>query len=122
MKLDSAGVKALNLFPEPGAGSTRCTSILKLLDRCRTAPGQRLLAQWIKQPLVDVNRIGTFCFCGTSGVGFRKSFQVVFSLLNNFLVVILYEILLFRDVSIQGFFKTLLKWKRSMCRGETKSG
>ena len=46
----------LLLFP----GGARCNSMLKLLDRCRTAPGQRLLTQWIKQPLVDINKIGMY--------------------------------------------------------------
>lgn len=48
--IDSAAAKALGLVSGPG-------SLLSHLDRCRTAPGKRLLAQWVKQPLSNVGRI-----------------------------------------------------------------
>ncbi|ELU00339.1 hypothetical protein CAPTEDRAFT_184281 [Capitella teleta] len=57
VKLDSAAVRALNLMPSPTEGGNSCQSVLGLLNKCRTAQGQRLLAQWLKQPLVDVNKI-----------------------------------------------------------------
>ncbi|XP_050523143.1 DNA mismatch repair protein Msh2 [Daktulosphaira vitifoliae] len=54
--LDSAGVEALNLIPTPGTISKN-DSILGILDKCRTPHGHRLLTQWIKQPLRDLNKI-----------------------------------------------------------------
>lgn len=61
LKLDSAAIKALNIEPRI---DTSCvlngnapTSILNLLDKCRTPQGHRLLAQWIRQPLKDLSLI-----------------------------------------------------------------
>ncbi|XP_056014068.1 DNA mismatch repair protein Msh2-like isoform X2 [Ostrea edulis] len=56
LKLDSAAVRALNLFPNTSDGN-KSQCIFGIMNRCRTVQGERLLAQWIKQPLVDVNRI-----------------------------------------------------------------
>lgn len=53
--LDAAAVAALNLLPKPGTSITspayRWQSILGVVDRCFTAQGHRLMAQWVKQPL-----------------------------------------------------------------------
>ncbi len=58
LRLDNSALRALNLFPEPGqTGSSKNTSVFGLLNRCRTAQGQRLLGQWLKQPLVNVHAI-----------------------------------------------------------------
>ena len=35
-------------------------SLYKVLNHCKTGPGQRLLKLWILQPLVDLNKIGKF--------------------------------------------------------------
>lgn len=48
--IDASAAKALGLTNGPG-------SLLSHLDRCRTGPGKRLLAQWVKQPLRDLGRI-----------------------------------------------------------------
>ncbi|EST05312.1 DNA mismatch repair protein MutS, core [Kalmanozyma brasiliensis GHG001] len=58
LRLDNSALRALNLFPEPGqTGSSKNTSVYGLLNRCRTGQGQRLLGQWLKQPLVNVHAI-----------------------------------------------------------------
>nr|CAD7421993.1 unnamed protein product [Timema poppensis] len=56
--LDSAAVKALSLIPPPGVTTSQAHhSVIGLMDRCKTPQGHRLLAQWMKQPLRDLNTI-----------------------------------------------------------------
>lgn len=57
--LDHAAVKALNILPKEGASinERKNTSLIGLLDCCRTVHGRRTLAQWIKQPLKDLNTL-----------------------------------------------------------------
>jgi len=52
MKLDAAALKALNLMPGARDGS-KTMSVYGLLNHCKTPVGSRLLAQWLKQPLMD---------------------------------------------------------------------
>ena len=75
LKLDSAAARALNLMPSAAEGGNKCQSVFGLLNKCRTGSGQRLLQQWIKQPLVDINKIGNYIvqltsYCNTFGFGF----------------------------------------------------
>lgn len=56
MKLDSAALRALNLMPGPRDGS-KTMSIYGLLNNCKTPMGSRLLAQWLKQPLMSLSEI-----------------------------------------------------------------
>jgi DNA mismatch repair protein MSH2 len=56
MRLDAAALKALNLMPGPRDGS-KTMSLYGLLNHCKTPVGSRLLAQWLKQPLMDVAAI-----------------------------------------------------------------
>jgi DNA mismatch repair protein MSH2 len=52
MKLDASALKALNLMPGPRDGS-KTMSLYGLLNHCKTPVGSRLLAQWLKQPLMS---------------------------------------------------------------------
>lgn len=52
MKLDAAALRALNLMPGPRDGSKNM-SLFGLLNHCKTQVGSRLLAQWLKQPLMN---------------------------------------------------------------------
>ncbi|CAG5028212.1 unnamed protein product [Parnassius apollo] len=58
LHLDAAALSALNVLPELG-DTSHCPSrsLFGLLDRCRTQQGKRLLAQWLRQPLRDINLI-----------------------------------------------------------------
>ncbi|KAI4181199.1 MAG: hypothetical protein L6R41_006766 [Letrouitia leprolyta] len=56
MKLDASALKALNLMPGPRDGSKNM-SLYGLLNHCKTPVGSRLLAQWLKQPLMSVEEI-----------------------------------------------------------------
>ncbi|RDW67869.1 putative DNA mismatch repair protein msh-2 [Coleophoma cylindrospora] len=56
MKLDASALKALNLMPGPRDGS-KTMSLFGLLNHCKTPMGNRLLAQWLKQPLMSMEEI-----------------------------------------------------------------
>ncbi|KAJ2450981.1 MSH2 protein [Coemansia sp. RSA 2336] len=57
MKLDASAVQALNLLPSAQDGASKTMSLLGLLNHCKTAQGKRLLAQWLKQPLLSLEDI-----------------------------------------------------------------
>jgi DNA mismatch repair protein MSH2 len=52
MRLDASALKALNLMPGPRDGA-ETMSLYGLLNHCKTPTGSRLLAQWLKQPLMN---------------------------------------------------------------------
>ncbi|KAF8217826.1 DNA mismatch repair protein [Mycena galopus ATCC 62051] len=59
MKLDASALRALNLVESQGnsGSTTRNTTLLGLLNKCKTAQGTRLLSTWLKQPLVNLHEI-----------------------------------------------------------------
>lgn len=59
MKLDASALRALSLVEAPGnmGVSNRNTTLLGLLNKCKTGQGTRLLGTWIKQPLVNLHEI-----------------------------------------------------------------
>lgn len=58
LRLDRSALRALCVFPEPGqSGVNKNASLFGLLNKCKTAQGQRLLGQWLKQPLVNATEI-----------------------------------------------------------------
>jgi DNA mismatch repair protein MSH2 len=56
MKLDASALKALNLMPGPRDGA-KTMSLYGLLNHCKTPVGSRLLSQWLKQPLMNLDEI-----------------------------------------------------------------
>ncbi|KAL5103177.1 DNA mismatch repair protein Msh2 [Taenia crassiceps] len=57
VRLDSAALNALHLLPTSNETGGKYNSVYGVLNHCRTLQGQRLLAQWLRQPLTDVARI-----------------------------------------------------------------
>jgi DNA mismatch repair protein MSH2 len=57
MRLDASALRALNLMPGPNDGANKTMSLFGLLNKCKTVLGTRLLAQWLKQPLLDLPAI-----------------------------------------------------------------
>eukprot|EP00108_Taenia_solium_P009102 TsM_001040300 transcript=TsM_001040300 gene=TsM_001040300 len=57
VRLDSAALNALHLLPTSSGSGGRYDSVYGVLNHCRTLQGQRLLAQWLRQPLTDAARI-----------------------------------------------------------------
>lgn len=59
--MDTAAFTALNLFPQPGinyrSSVYKWQSVLGVLDRCKTNQGRRMLRQWLKQPLRNIDTI-----------------------------------------------------------------
>jgi DNA mismatch repair protein MSH2 len=62
MKLDASALSALNLLPNPNDTGGKNSSLFGLLNRCKTAQGQRLLGIWLKQPLVQLHEIREWKF------------------------------------------------------------
>lgn len=56
VRLDGAALSALNLFPKQDEKKS-FKSVLEVFDCCVTAQGRRLLEQWFRQPLRDLNLI-----------------------------------------------------------------
>lgn len=75
LRLDNAAVQALNL--EAQAGDSNTCHLSGILNHCSSPQGQRLLQQWLRQPLLDKNRIGMYvvslyCFSFISNILFAE--------------------------------------------------
>jgi DNA mismatch repair protein MSH2 len=71
--MDKAAFSALNVLPKAEESLRSSTSILGLLNRCRSALGTRRLRQWLTQPLNSADEIGrrhdvVEAFCGAEGL------------------------------------------------------
>jgi len=79
MKLDASALKALNLTENTASrvrgihiwvprlrlekgSATKDTTLLGLLNKCKTSQGTRLLGAWLKQPLVNLHEIRMLIF------------------------------------------------------------
>jgi DNA mismatch repair protein MSH2 len=82
MRLDASALRALNLMPGPNDGANKTMSLFGLLNKCKTALGTRLLAQWLKQPLLDLSSIQerqTLVEAFTLDTEVRQNLQVFYS-------------------------------------------
>jgi len=80
MRLDASALRALNLMPGPNDGANKTMSLFGLLNKCKTALGTRLLAQWLKQPLLDLHAIQerqTLVEAFTMDTEVRQTLQVI---------------------------------------------
>ena len=84
VRLDSAASAALHLtaygsesLVGTSARANAPRTLIGLLNKCRTSSGQRLLAQWIKQPLTDKGTLFIFWYI------YEKSEHVANRLLND---------------------------------------
>ncbi|KAI0058620.1 DNA mismatch repair protein [Artomyces pyxidatus] len=57
MRLDASALRALNLVDVGGGIGMKNTTLLGLLNKCKTAQGTRMLGSWLKQPLVNRHEI-----------------------------------------------------------------
>ncbi|KAL4078153.1 muts domain V-domain-containing protein [Scleroderma yunnanense] len=58
MRLDASAVRALGLMSFDAGGTiNKSSTLLGLLNKCKTAQGTRLLGSWLKQPLVNLHEI-----------------------------------------------------------------
>lgn len=57
MRMDSACVHSLRIFPSKGESNKSPTNIFGMLNKTRTKVGARRLEQWLRQPLIDEKQI-----------------------------------------------------------------
>ena len=62
MRLDGPALAALNLMPTAKDGPHKSTNVYGLLNKCCTAQGSRLFAQWLKQPLLNIEEISKYTY------------------------------------------------------------
>ncbi|KAF7456761.1 putative DNA mismatch repair protein MSH2 [Cryptosporidium felis] len=57
MRMDSACVHSLRIFPSKGESGKASTNLFGMLNKTRTKIGARRLEQWLRQPLIDLKQI-----------------------------------------------------------------